>query len=201
MGKIVILLMNLSTLLLAQELRAQSNAFELRDQKVIGLLNRQEADSIYALAGPLLKSQVSATQWKTIATQQVFPLTPFNNPVAVQVGQEMSKYKVSTKTGKLMLQLSYNKEGQLEGLLLPPFNDSAKQPETPVEIRNDVLAQQFLRFYNAKQTDSLVDLSSEAFLKKANMTKTDFTNVFETQLYQYGSISDMEFLKSRNEML
>jgi CubicO group peptidase (beta-lactamase class C family) len=200
MSKMPVLLMNVLTLLLAQQLSAQTNAWEKRDQQLIQWLNQHQLDSVYAISSPAFHGKVSIDQLKTVATTQIYPLLPFTNPVAVAVGKELSKYKVNAKSGTIMLQMMYNKEGQLEGFTMPPFSDSAKQPVTAMELRNDLSAQDFLRFYNAKQTDSLTSMASEGFLKRSKMTKETFANVFETQLYQYGTITNMEFLSSRNEM-
>ncbi len=67
-------------------------------------------------------------------------------------------------------------------------------------LQNDVAAQQFKKFYNAKQSDSLVDMMNADFLKKANATKQGLKNVFETQLFQYGEIVNMQFIRTKDSI-
>jgi CubicO group peptidase (beta-lactamase class C family) len=69
-----------------------------------------------------------------------------------------------------------------------------------VDVQNDAAAQKFKAFYNAKQSDSIANMMNADFLKKVNATKEGIKSVFETQLFQYGEIVNMQFVKSKDSI-
>jgi hypothetical protein len=90
---------------------------------VIHYLQAKQSDSIYALAGEMFKSKISAADFKSISENQVFPLNDFKNVTYVSTMNGINKYKVAG-TPDLQLFISLDKDNKLETFLLQPFSDN-----------------------------------------------------------------------------
>jgi len=90
---------------------------------VIHYMKAKQADSIYALAGEVFRSKISAADFKSIADTQVFPLNDFKNVTYVHTANGISKYKVAG-TPDLQLLIGLDKENKLETFLIQPYSDN-----------------------------------------------------------------------------
>ena len=90
---------------------------------VIHYMQEKEPDSIYALAGQNFKQQLSQESFKSISTNQIFPLNDFKAVTFVNTTNGINKYKVDGNPVRQLL-LSLDTENKIETLLIQPFSNN-----------------------------------------------------------------------------
>ena len=90
-------------------------------QKVLSLINRKQADSIYLFAGDSFKKQIDAGKWKSIAENGFFPLTPL--PEATFSGSKngVNRYKMLP----YQFIIGLDEQGKFNTLALQPYKEDA----------------------------------------------------------------------------
>jgi len=150
-----------------QLLYAQTTLQEIKTdklaQKVIRLINTQQPDTVYALAGDAFKQQISAAQWEQIYQTQINALTPFKAPVFTGSVGLVNTYKLEGKV-TLTLNIGLDQNDKIADFSFVPYQEEVKQASmTEAEKRTDIVAQKVLGFINTKQADSSYALSGEKF--------------------------------------
>ena len=91
-------------------------------QRVLALINRKQADSIYLFAGDYFKSQLSAAKWKGIAENGLFPLTPLPQAVFMNSTNGINKYRLSQYQ---FVFGALDKQGKFNALAIQPYTEAA----------------------------------------------------------------------------
>ena len=103
----VLVIQSLLMLTMHTAVNAQTTATEKKTDTVARLavhyMNDNQPDSVYQLAGEYFRSQIPATTWTTIYTNQLSALLPFTKVEFISGANGVNTYKL---TGKVTL--TYN---------------------------------------------------------------------------------------------
>lgn len=88
-------------------------------RKIIAFTNAKQVDSIYYYAGEAFKKQLSLEALKSIAEKNIYPLTPFPEPIFTGSKNGVSKYK----TGEFQMLIRLDEQGKYDLLLFQPYRD------------------------------------------------------------------------------
>lgn len=93
---------------------------DLLARKVLNLINRRQADSVYLLAGDDFKKHIDAVRWNNVA-KNIFWLTPL--PQAVFLRSENGVNIYSMRPYEFMFG-SIDKNGKFNAFAMPPYPDN-----------------------------------------------------------------------------
>jgi CubicO group peptidase (beta-lactamase class C family) len=146
-------------------------------RKVLGLINRKQADSVYAFAGSAFKSKIDLTTWKIISESSLFPLTPLTPAVFTGSKNGVNQYKVNN----FLFSLSLDQENKFSTLLLQPYPQEQVKgakvlSDNPMKTRLDSTVNRVVMEY--MQTKGHVGLSAGLSYKGSD----HFYNYGETSL-------------------
>ncbi len=180
------------------ELHAQTDIVTPVADKIKQYINNKQADSIYFMAAPVFSKAISAGAWRQMAEKEIFILAPINAITPIYKNNLAGRFKVQTAHGVMSMLLVTNKNSLIEGLQFSPYTEDTltAKPLTAAEIDNEKAAVLFENLYNDKQTDSLAGLMDSSFYKNTGLTDLTYKRIFESQLFQYGSIISRAFIKS-----
>lgn len=164
-------------------------------RKILGLMQRKQADSIYLYAGISFKSQLDAKTFKSISENNLFPLGPFSNALFLDSRNGINRYKLN----QYQFVIGIDKEGKFSTLAVQPFQQLAKKTvpalsDNLMKTQLDSLVNRYLSGYI--QTQGHVGLSAAIHIKG----KDYYYNYGETRqgnaqlpgnhtLYDIGSIT------------
>jgi len=164
-------------------------------KKILSLIHRKQADSIYLFASDSFKNQIDAGKWKSIAENGFFPLTPL--PEATFLGSKngVNRYKMMP----YQFIIGLDDQGKFNTLALQPYKEDAVKAvkalsDNGIKTRLDSTVDKIISAYI--QTKGNVGLSAGVYYKG----KDYFYNYGETKvgnkqlptshtIYEIGSIT------------
>jgi len=165
-------------------------------RKVFAFINAHQTDSVYAYAGEGFTSKISLEKFREVSEDNIYPMTPFPDPVFKGSRNGLSRYKI----GQMQLLIGLDELGKYHTLLIQPYKDEAQTRNVKVLSDNPMRS----------RMDSIVDATMLPFMKTGGVPglsigvhyKNDdyFYNYGETtlgkgtlphndNLYQLGSIT------------
>ncbi len=182
----------------AQDHKKEKN--DAMKDKVIVFFNAQNADSIYSLAGPAFKKQLSAETFKTVCGNNLFPLGKINTAEFEKIDNGVSKYKTTFESAIVAMYISLDSAGKLETFLFQPYKTEQAGPvkksatdnalATPLDKKIEDIMQPFM--FESKTVGLSIGVLKDG--------KTYFYNYGETEkgngqvpnaenVYEIGSIT------------
>lgn len=165
-------------------------------RKVIGYMNNNQPDSVYAWTGVHFKSQINPALWNSIYTGKFSGILPFKEMEFISSKDHVNKYKLSGKAA-LAFYVSMDEQGKLKDFLFQEYREeSNKTAMTPAEKKTDSLALKILSFMNKKQADSMYFYAGDSFREKLDWTT--FKTVVEGSLFPMAPFPSPVFAGSKN---
>ena len=139
--------------------------------------NDKQADSLYSLAGDGFRKQLSQDAFKTVATQQVFPLGEIKGSSLISfVNNKVATYKLIFGGVTLQLLLSIDQSDKMDMLLFQPFKEATAERIGKAATSNKMLT----------ATDKKVDSAARAYIQKANTAGLSIGVLKDGKITTYG---------------
>lgn len=106
--------------IMAQSQNIPSKELDSVGQKVILYFKNKQPDSVYLMTGKDFRDKITAENFNSITTTQIFPLNDFENVKYVSYAQGISKYKVEG-TPVLQLLIGLDATGKISTLLIQQY--------------------------------------------------------------------------------
>lgn len=88
--------------------------------KVISFLKSKQPDSVYALTGKAFREKITSENFNSITTNQIFPLTDFQNVKYVSTSQGINKYRIEGSP-VLQLLIGLDVDDKIQTLLIQEY--------------------------------------------------------------------------------
>ena len=106
-----------------QSNNASQSMLDSVSHAVIHHFQVKQPDSIYAMAGEKFKAKVTLEYFRSICTNQLFPINNFQDVTFVKTDNNINKYKVAGSP-ELQLLIGLDNDNKIETLLLQPYSDN-----------------------------------------------------------------------------
>src|SRR5690606_12641360 len=98
--------------------------------------NLQETDSIYALAGDKFRQSLSSEAFRSVMSQQLYPLGRIQSAELISFEKGTGVYKLNFISTPLKLVLGLDSGKKIETFLFQPYSDTAPDKTAPVASTN-----------------------------------------------------------------
>ena len=178
------ILVIIAVTVVAPNSKAQSRQQEKTDS-VLALVSQhlkaKDADAIYALTGTLFKQKLSLQNFRTVASQQLFPLGEIKEVTPISfVNNKTATYKVRFEVLTMEVLLSLDEAGKIDLFFFRPFKLEPVNKPDPVATSNRLRSAQ----------DRKVDTAARSYIQKSNTVGVSIGVIKNGQvsLYNYGEM-------------
>lgn len=120
----------------------QKEKIEAVKVKVVKYFNAYQPDSIYAMAGPGFRKQLSAAVFKQVYENNLVPLGLLNADEFESMDGRVAKYKAVFAAGTFSMYLGLDSSGLIETFLFQPYKKPVAGPLVKVITDNKLLTDQ-----------------------------------------------------------
>jgi CubicO group peptidase (beta-lactamase class C family) len=164
-------------------------------QKVLGYINRRQADSAYVFAGDSFKAAMDLAAWHDFTEKEIYPMLPLPKPVFVRSYKGINKYKLDA----MQFTLSLDKQGKFNSFGIELYHEDAKKTvrattNNPLKSSLDIAVDKFLGSY--MQNKSSVGLNAavhyqgkDHFYAYGETAQGNHILPIEHTLFEIGSIT------------
>jgi len=140
--------------------------------------NLQETDSIYALAGDKFRQSLSSEAFRSVMSQQLYPLGRIQSAELISFEKGTGVYKLNFISTPLKLVLGLDSGKKIETFLFQPYSDPAPDKTAPVASTNTAVS----------SLDRFVDSIALNYSRKGNTRALaiGILNNGKTSSYYYG---------------
>jgi CubicO group peptidase (beta-lactamase class C family) len=189
-----------ATATVAQDATKYNN--DLMKDKVVQFFNKQQTDSLYSLAGAAFQKQLSASAFKNVCHNNLYPLGEIKSMEFEKFfpDKKVSKYKATFDNAILSFFLNLDDTGKLETFLFQPYKKEITGPikkttsdntlATAMDKDVDKLLQPFMQ--NSKTVGLSIGLlkNGQTFFYNYGEVKNGTGQLpSATSLYEIGSIT------------
>ncbi|MFN8251536.1 MAG: serine hydrolase domain-containing protein [Ferruginibacter sp.] len=121
---------------------SQKEKIEAVKVRVVKYFNAYQPDSIYALAGPVFRKQLSAEVFKKVYENNLVPLGILNADEFESMDGRVAKYKAVFAAGTFSMYLSLDSTGLIETFLFQPYKKAVTGPVVKTTTDNKLLTDQ-----------------------------------------------------------